>query len=298
MKTEGAEDLGSHPDFPASHVYYSRSEEFGFTSPLPSDGELSAYYSGQYRQNRNEAPTEHYLRGMGGRARNQHDYVVGRSGDAVIADVLDVGCAAGSFLETFNRDGARVTGFEPDERMSQKAREVLGESGTVYTKMFEPEMIAPESMDLVSASHVLEHVPNPRQFLASLIRLLKPGGILFVEVPNSSHYTVRRQLVKRHVGNGHLHFFSPRSLQALLETFELELLDVATYGPSLHWYIYFRYITGKWNRYARKLLARATGYGPWPWRLEGELTTRRAKSGASLRCLARVTPLAGAGGDG
>lgn len=293
--TEGAEELGSHPDFPSSRVYYSRSDRLGFTSPLPSEHKLSSYYRTTYRENRYEAPTLDYLKAMGQRAQNQHDYILERSEGAGITNVLDVGCAAGMLLEAFQRDGARVTGFEPDEQMSQKARDKVGEEGKIHTKMFTPDMIAPGTMDLVVASHVLEHLPNPQEFVASLGKLLKPGGFLFIEVPNMSLDSVRCQVANRNVGHGHLYFFSPSSILTLFETVDFELVDVATYGPRMDWYIRFRHSRGKWNLYSRSLLGRVAGYGPWPWRVDGALNTRHDEHGVCLRCLARATPRAKAG---
>jgi len=42
------------------------------------------------------------------------------------------------------------------------------------------------SFDVITARHVIEHIPTPHQFMAELARLLKPGGCLVVETPNFS----------------------------------------------------------------------------------------------------------------
>ena len=41
-----------------------------------------------------------------------------------------------------------------------------------------------EKFDIITAHQVLEHVENPMKFMSQVLRILKPGGILYFEIPN------------------------------------------------------------------------------------------------------------------
>lgn len=53
---------------------------------------------------------------------------------------------------------------------------------------------ANESFDFVMGAHILEHLPNPRRALEEMVRVLKPGGMLFVCVTRQSYFGVFIQL--------------------------------------------------------------------------------------------------------
>src|SRR6185312_3593519 len=78
--------------------------------------------------------------------------------------------------------------------------------------------------DLVIASHVIEHIEAVADDLAAVRQVLKPGGALFVEVPNRSG----NRSLPFDDNRSHIHFFSATSLLRLLASHGLEALDVAT----------------------------------------------------------------------
>ncbi len=106
-------------------------------------------------------------------------------------DILDIGCASGLFLKAAADFGWRVTGIEPSEGLSGKARTLLGENAAVHAGTLENCRLAPESFDAVSLFDVLEHVPDPLSFLARCAALLKPGGWLFLNVPDLDSWESR-----------------------------------------------------------------------------------------------------------
>lgn len=91
--------------------------------------------------------------------------------------VLDFGCGAAGFLVKARSVAAAVTGVEPERRVREYWRDGLvlcdrlDNAGTDY--------------DLITAFHVLEHLPDPRATLQELARHLAKGGRLVVEVPSS-----------------------------------------------------------------------------------------------------------------
>jgi SAM-dependent methyltransferase len=98
------------------------------------------------------------------------------------ARVLDVGCGRGWLLRAFQRNGCEVTGTEFSDAACRFAREVLKLPVRVGLL---PELNFPdESFDVVVMWHVLEHISDPRPTLVEVSRILRPGGIFLVGVPN------------------------------------------------------------------------------------------------------------------
>lgn len=104
--------------------------------------------------------------------------------------LLDVGCGKGEFLEEARKRGWRVAGVEPSEGLCAYARSTYVleiHHGTLDST----HPAAPASLDAVTLNHVLEHVDRPDALLRAIRPLLKPTGILFVEVPNCDSYLLR-----------------------------------------------------------------------------------------------------------
>ena len=95
--------------------------------------------------------------------------------------LLDVGCGNGDFLQVARDCGYEVTGLEPDPQAVATARSqgLAVEQGTLTSASF-----AADSFDHITLSHVLEHVHAPAAALAQVLRLLKPGGRLWVSLPS------------------------------------------------------------------------------------------------------------------
>jgi 2-polyprenyl-3-methyl-5-hydroxy-6-metoxy-1,4-benzoquinol methylase len=85
-----------------------------------------------------------------------------------------------------------------------------------------------EPVDIATASHVLEHVEDPIQFLSLIKHSLKPRGVLLVEVPDFSQNTSFNGLVFYNLVHGqHIHYFTAASLTALLERQGFEILETS-----------------------------------------------------------------------
>ena len=188
----GSRLLGRNPDFPKLGIYRCLDCGYMWSRPEPTAAELQEVYRATYRTIRRESPTQDYLDFMDARAAAQYEFIAQTmSRDFAGLKVLDIGCGAGSLLKVFEEHGAVVTGFEPDIAMAGAARERLSAAAHIENTMFVAKEWRGEPFDLICLSHVLEHVPNPMDFLAGLMRTAKPGGFLFVEVPNETRETVR-----------------------------------------------------------------------------------------------------------
>jgi 2-polyprenyl-3-methyl-5-hydroxy-6-metoxy-1,4-benzoquinol methylase len=97
------------------------------------------------------------------------------------AKVLDYGCGNGAYLMRLWRLGHAVHGLEYDPQLVGR----LAELGIVVDDVTQVEDGHwHEEFDHITLAHVLEHVPDPHALLARLFKWLKPGGTLFIEVPN------------------------------------------------------------------------------------------------------------------
>lgn len=127
--------------------------------------------------------------------------------------VLDVGAAAGFFLEGLIDSGWTGEGLEPNAGMCRHAHERSGLKMHVGT--FEDFECADGSFDLISMVQVLAHFTNPRQALATAHRLTRPGGHWLIETWNFKSFTSRLFGRSWHEYSppSVLHWFTPESVQ-------------------------------------------------------------------------------------
>ena len=98
-------------------------------------------------------------------------------------DALDVGCGNGKFVQKLSALGWHASGVEFSESAAQ-AGILAGLEISVGT--LEQAQFAGASFDLITARHLIEHLPEPKQFMAEINRLLRPGGRLLIRTPNSN----------------------------------------------------------------------------------------------------------------
>ena len=115
------------------------------------------------------------------------------------AQVLDFGCGTGAALRTYSTRYPKWTLYGAELSVDNLAslREIPG-----FVRLFTcPPADIPMRFDLITSFHALEHVLEPVEMLRDLSRLLKDGGILFVQVPD-----VRRTPYDLVIADHLLHF--------------------------------------------------------------------------------------------
>lgn len=139
--------------------------------------------------------------------------------------LLDIGSGTGSFVAEMSRHGWQVTGLEPDADARKNARELYG---VELGEMNEFYKTREQSFDAISLWHVLEHVHELHPYVKRLKHLLKPGGTIFIAVPNYTSddaikygpywaaYDVPR----------HLYHFSPGSIEKLMQAHGLKITSL------------------------------------------------------------------------
>lgn len=98
------------------------------------------------------------------------------------ASILDYGCGSGEYLLRMEPLGHRLQGIEYDPQLlDDLSRRGIGieDVATCHDDRWRDEF------DHITLAHVLEHVAAPHALLKRLFGWLKPGGTLFIEVPNA-----------------------------------------------------------------------------------------------------------------
>jgi 2-polyprenyl-6-hydroxyphenyl methylase/3-demethylubiquinone-9 3-methyltransferase len=157
--------------------------------------------------------------------------------------LLDVGCGAGLLCESLTRAGCRVTGIDAAGAAIAAARaHASGQGLTIDYRTAETRDLVAEGakFPVITALEVIEHVPDPQAFLASLKALLAPGGLIFISTLNrtpqsfaiaklGAEYVLRLLPVGTH---SWARFITPGELSTLCRNAGLRMGDIAGLVPA------------------------------------------------------------------
>jgi 2-polyprenyl-3-methyl-5-hydroxy-6-metoxy-1,4-benzoquinol methylase len=94
--------------------------------------------------------------------------------------VLDFGCGNGGFLRDIKALCKDCAGLEKDANYFHSFKENKG------IKLYKDMSEIKTKFDYITLFHVLEHIKDPKKTLKDLSKVLAPGGVIVVEVPNSN----------------------------------------------------------------------------------------------------------------
>jgi SAM-dependent methyltransferase len=126
--------------------------------------------------------------------------------------VFEIGCHDGYVLSRLAAQGHRCEGVEPSP-FADLARERY--RLPVAKGFFHADQFDHEAYDLVIMRHVVEHVDDPAGFVAEATRLVKPDGLLYLEVPDS--YASIEQAYFPEFHADHISYFTIASLLRVLD---------------------------------------------------------------------------------
>ena len=134
------------------------------------------------------------------------------------AAVLDVGCASGILVDLLNKEGFHAWGIEPNKKAFRLAQKKLGRKVFLGTLKKYLSTKPTQKFDCLIYNHVLEHVTSPLAELSLVKKILKPGGLLIIGVPNVRNFVfaLRRGYWESLMPLEHVWHFNDRVLQKVL----------------------------------------------------------------------------------
>lgn len=105
------------------------------------------------------------------------------------AKILDVGAGIGKAMIEFERNGYDVYGIEPSRSFYQFAIDKMNISKEkIKNEAIENSTFEENQFDVITMFAVLEHLYDPARAVEQVLKWLKPGGLLFIEVPSSNWF--------------------------------------------------------------------------------------------------------------
>lgn len=159
-----------------------------FLCPYPTDEDLAWAYSDAYYGNQTNKFDNDTERVVDIFRQYRAAWVAKRV--AKNAKILDIGCGNGRFLHFLVQKGNfEGHGIELPGKSADRAAQL--DNINLHVGALQPDTFAPQSFDAVTLVHVYEHLPNPRQTLETLQKIVKPGGKLFIYLPNIDSFQSR-----------------------------------------------------------------------------------------------------------
>lgn len=205
-----------------------------FQHPMPDAREIASFYPSHYEvydeEKRARAPSRvkravlAFRHGYAHLADGALDRLLGRLAAPFVeldppryiagGRLLDVGCGNGRYLAGMRALGWQVQGVEFSEDGVRVCRK---EQLPVHHGDLASARFADASFDVITVRHVIEHIPDPLPFIAELARVLKPGGSLVIETPNSAALGAAWFTMNWYANDvpRHLVLFAPRNLDLL-----------------------------------------------------------------------------------
>ena len=147
--------------------------------------------------------------------------------------ILDIGCAHGFLLRVAREKGWEVEGIEPASTVAERVQEELGVM--VHGDLFKAGF-AEGQFDAITMWDVVEHLPNLKESMLEIRRILRRGGILSIVTPDLGSFAARllaERWEEMRKMPEHIYFFNRRSLRHLLEAGGFTPLEWSTVGKLM-----------------------------------------------------------------
>ncbi|MBT5559406.1 MAG: class I SAM-dependent methyltransferase [Proteobacteria bacterium] len=150
--------------------------------------------------------------------------------------LLDLGCGDGDFLRVASTCGWEAIGVDPDPSAVKTAVKRGFQAYVGGIDFFEGQSCL---FDAIQLSHVIEHLHHPQDVLDTCLRLLKPGGMIWIETPNAESPSLR--LWGKHwrafEAPRHLQLFTHSSLISALSAAGFESIEDGACNPFANSFI-------------------------------------------------------------
>jgi SAM-dependent methyltransferase len=207
--------------------------------PRPTEQQLAAAYDPTYfgaGANKFVPPIEPVVALSRGRRVRRATQLLRQVAGARPGRVLDLGCGDGRFLEQMMARGHPAAGTELSAATARRAARIQGID--LRTGALGEASFPRQSFHLITAWHVLEHLPDPGRMLGLCRQWLAPGGLLLLAVPNAVSWQASAFRASWfHLDPPrHLYQFSTAGLRRILGTagFELAAVRQFNFGQNVY----------------------------------------------------------------
>lgn len=188
------------------------------TSPQPSEDELPKYYKSQDYISHTDTQRNlfeklyHFIRRISLKKKLKLINLF-FSEEKML---LDIGCGTGEFLKIAQQNNWAVFGIEPNEKARSIANKKTNNSVSDIEELLN---FKPQSFDVITLWHVLEHLPRLEEHISILKSLLKSNGTLIIAVPNYKSYDAKyyKEFWAAYDVPRHFWHFSQTSISKLFE---------------------------------------------------------------------------------
>jgi spore maturation protein CgeB len=202
-----------------------------FLFPLPKTSETKSVYSKEYFAGAKEGfgyvdydADKDAMRSVFERYLRDFERILGKPGR-----LLDIGAATGYFMKVAEGRGWKSHGVEISSYAAElgRSRGLDIETGTIHDTNF-----GKESFDLVTMWDVVEHVPDPILDIYKACSLLRQGGLLAINTPDSGSRFAKFRGSRWHllVPPEHIFYFNRDGLITILGKSGFEILEVGCIG--------------------------------------------------------------------
>ena len=149
--------------------------------------------------------------------------------------LLDVGCASGEIFEHFRGGDWELYGIEPSSMAFERGCERFRDEPNVrlFNAYLNDLNFEPKSFDVIAVLESLFYMPNPRNELSHIGRILKDDGLLAIATPGYTYQRLRHSGLLSYAVHGsrcsltasHLFYFSEDTLSLLLKSSGFQIYD-------------------------------------------------------------------------
>jgi len=131
--------------------------------------------------------------------------------------LLDIGCGSGEFLEKMKKAGWEVYGMDVSAEACNLAREKIQKN--VFNDTLKDISFPDNFFDVITLWHVFEHISDPDGLLKEISRILKPDGMLIMEVPHIDNPVFKLTMGTYFALDAprHIYHYSAATLKQILE---------------------------------------------------------------------------------
>jgi SAM-dependent methyltransferase len=203
---------------------------FAFTQDYPEESKIGRYYESEDYISHSDTS-----RGLSNKLyRLVRNLMLSRKRNIVRkvtrlpeGSILDIGSGTGYFAFTMKKAGWQVKGIEVNEKARNFSSSQFGIDVCGPDKI---DVLESKSYDCITLWHVLEHFHDPFKYAREIFRLLKPGGICVIALPNMGSYdaTYYGSYWAAYDVPRHLWHFNPDSFRIFCEKTGFKLEPVKT----------------------------------------------------------------------